>query len=323
MRAATPNAILRGLGRALASPKLVFWLWLAGLLAALPGAVMITDSIHSSLGDSLVADELTDGFDLGWFGEYRHAARGIERTLAPSLVGAGAFFDNLEAWFSGEMFTGSRALLAMGIGFALVWALLLGGVLEQLHRPAPVLALDRFLASGGRYFARFVRLAALGAGLYYLVYKLARSLFPWIERATRDVTVEKSVLTYNLLGALLVVFLLLAVRTALDYGKIAIVADGRRSAVLALVAGLRFVLFHPLATLGAVLAYALLGAAALALYTLVAPGAGQSTWLALAVALVVSQAFLAAKLGLRVALLATEVELYRGASRRRTLRTPL
>lgn len=318
----TVVAAFSGLGRALASPKLLLWLWLANLLAALPAAVLIGDSIHDSIGASRVDEALREGFDLIWWSEYREQAQGLERTFEPSHSGPGAFFANLDAWFSGSLFELPPAAVAMGVGWALLWVLLLGGVLEQYVRPSPAVALERFLGAGGRYFLRFVRLLLVAAPLYYGVYRLAGVLFPWVERASREVTEEKVVLVRYLGAAALVVGLLVLVRMIFDFAKISIVSQERRSALLAALEGLGFVLRHPIRTFGLAAIFGLLGAAGLAVFSLVAPGAGQTDWTALAGALLLGQLALIGRLLLRCAWLAGEVALYEKPGRE-TLPRPL
>ena len=51
---------------------------------------MIGESIERSVDGSLVHENLRDGFDTGWYDEYRDEAKGIERTFRPTVVGAGA-----------------------------------------------------------------------------------------------------------------------------------------------------------------------------------------------------------------------------------------
>ena len=316
------RAAWRGIGRALASPKLLLWLWAANLLAALPAAVVVEEAIHREIGASRVEERLRDGFDMAWYGEYRHRARGLEDSFTPTHSGPGAFFANLDHWLRGDLLELPPALVATGVAWALLWVLLLGGVLEQWVRPAPRLELGRFLSAAGRYFFRLLRLAALTVGLYYGVYRLARALFPRLEELTQTATRESTVLAAYLAGAAVVVALLALVRTIADYAKIALVGEERRSSLFALLAGARFVLLPPVRTGGVALLFGLAAAAALAAYALVAPGAGAADAGALAAAVGIGQLYLVVKLLLRLGLLGAEVTVYQGAARD-TLPPPL
>ncbi len=187
------------------------------------------------------------------------------------------------------------------------------GPTRSRGRPHEPPALDRFFAAGGRYFPRFLGLALISGVAYFLIYRLGRRLYGWIEAASRDVTVEKTVFVRVLLASALVVALLAAVRMVFDYAKIATVLEGRRNPFRIAWDGLRFVLSHPLETLGVVLGFAVLGALLFVLYLQLAPGAGQSTLFAVALAFLVSQLYLLARLVVRLGLLAGQMSLYRSA----------
>ena len=154
------EAAFRGLGKVLGSPSVVLCLWLASIVVALPAAAVVAESIRDSVGGSLVGDELRDGFDMGWFGEYQAEARGIETTFTPTVVGAGAFFNNVDAWLNGSLFETHVGLLGLGVLYGLVWSLCLGGVLHRYGEAGGLFRLSEFLSQGGTYFFRFVRLAA-------------------------------------------------------------------------------------------------------------------------------------------------------------------
>ena len=310
-------ATREGVVRAARSPGLVAMLWAANLLAVLPFAAVLADSIHKDVADRPVAHRLEAGFDADWMGEHGAAARGFEASFDPGIVGAGAFLRNLEAWWSGRLFTepsGGWGLLAAGLAFALLWIFLLGGVLQRLAGPGTGVrgAEAGFAAACGRYFFRFLRLALLAAPLYLLVYWLSRTGFGALEEAMRDVTSERTALLWSAGGALATVLLLTLVKVIFDYGKIAVVVDGRGSALAAAWAGARFVASRPLATLVLYWSFALAALLLLWAYAAVAPQAGPGSWPGVVLALLLGQLALAARVGLRLAVLGGEIALYRG-----------
>ncbi len=308
------QVIRKGLRQAVAVPRVLFLLWLVNVLFAVPVTLMIRDSLADSFGSSLVARNMRDGFDLGWHAEFESKAGDLEKTFRPTLTGPGPMLDNLEAWWSGGIVGDTYpGIVGLGLGYAVLWAFLLGGVLDRLARPGEPPALDRFFAAGGRYFPRFFGLALLSGAAYFLIYLLGGRLYRWIEAASRDVTVEKTVFVRVLAASALVVALLAFVRMVFDYAKIATVLEGRRNVLVIAWEGLCFVLSRPFKTCGVVLGFALLGAALFGLHLWLAPGAGQSTFFAVALAFLVSQIYLAARLTLRLALLAGQMSLYRSA----------
>ncbi len=304
------RAISDGLWQAVAAPRVLLLLWLVNVLFALPVSLMIREALADSFGKSLVSRQMRDGFDLGWHAEFESRAGGFESTFGPTVSGPGPVYGNLESWWSGELFTAYPPLVGLGVGYAVLWALLLGGVLDHLARPGGKLTLERFFMAGGKYFTRFLGLLAISGVLYFLIYRLGLALYGWIEAASRDVTVEKTVYTRVLLASALIVSLLAVVRMIFDYAKIATVAEDRRNILGSAWAGLRFVLRHPLATLGVMVGFAVLGGSLFALYAWLAPGAGQSTLATVIAAFLFSQLYLVTRLAVRVGLLSGEMGLY-------------
>jgi hypothetical protein len=304
------KALIKGFWRVVSSPGLILWLWFINMAVALPLAWVVSTSIQSSLGDSLVADKLRDGFDMGWFGEFEAQAKGLETTFTPTLSGAGAFYSNLEAWLSGKIFGQIPLLLGVGVLYGLVWALFLGGVLDRYARTEGMFNLNRFFSSGGRFFFRFVRLAVLSGVFYYFVYRFAGWIFGWIEASTIDVTWERTIIFYTLLAAVLVAFLLTFVNMVFDYAKISAFKEDRRSMFLAALHGFKLVFSNPVKTMGLYYVLVGLGVVLLAFYASIAPGAGQTTTSGIVAAFLVGQAFLIVRLMMRMWFYGGQMALY-------------
>jgi len=304
-------AALRGLLTALGSPRILIGLWLVNLLFALPFAWMIGESIEQSVGGSLVHQNLRTGFDTDWYGEYSDEARGIETTFKPTLTGGGAIFHNLEAWLSGKLFTEYPALVGAGIVYALLWAFLMGGLLDRYARPAEKAVRARFAQAGGLYFFRFVRLALISAVLYYLVFRLHGWMFEWLESATRDVTRERTVLWASLGVYLLTASLLTLVHMSFAYAKIATVVENRKVMLLAALRGVGFVFSFPGKAFGLYYGLIAVSGVTLVIYTLIAPGAGQSNLFTIVVAFLIGQIYLVAKLVVRLTLYAGQTHLFK------------
>lgn len=313
------SAIRAGLVRSFGAPRLILTLWGVNLVLALPLALVLGASIHASTRDSLVSDELVRGFDTVWHSEYEDAVRGgLGDTLDPAIVGVGAFLQNLEAWWSGRVFSspGFSGILAVGVVYALLWAFLLGGVLQRFARPEGFegqVFSQTFFGNCGRFFFRFVRLAFFSGLLYLGIYALARAGFRGLQRWTRDVTAETTVLVWVLVGAGVVVGLLILVRLIFDLAKVMAVLEDRHGMLITLGAAVRCFAGRPVTFLGLYGALALLWLLALAVYALVAPTAGPASWLGVLLAFLLAQALLATKIGLRLSLLAGEMAVYREA----------
>ena len=294
----------------LKSPLLVLTLWVTTLLVTLPLAVVMEDTLRADIGASQVQDDMRGGLDLGWLEEFHYRNQGLAQSLTPGRVGSVLAFENLELGFSGGWWTENRQVAATGGLFLLVWILIQGGAISHLTRPESKLSLGEFLGRSGSFFFRFVRIAVIVGSGYYGVYRLALWLFPAIERWTRDVTVEKTVLGYNLAGAVGIVLLMAFLHMVAEYAKIATVTDDRRSMIIAVGHAFRQVVKHPLQAFGlmGLLLMALLvlqGALFLAM-----PDARHSGIPVLLLSFLIGQGYLLMRSALRVARFSSEIELY-------------
>jgi hypothetical protein len=308
------KALASGIRRLAAAPGMLLFVWLVNLLIALPAAVVLEEAIHRSAGGSLARESLRAGFDTGWHGEFKAEAEGLAATFEPYQLGVGAWLDVVDRWWSGRLFAQDKELLAIGLLFGLVWLFLLGGVLERFWQPYSQRGIGELLAAGGRRFFPFLRVTLIAAPLYYGLFRLAGWFFPWLERMTRDLTRETTVLALNLIAAGLVVLLLALLGMVTDYARISMVVAGRKSALAALAEGLSFVARRPFAAPGLVIVFTAAMLGLFALYASAAPGAAETSPLGILGVLVVGQVFLLARLALRLGLMAAELALYEGGS---------
>jgi hypothetical protein len=304
------TAMTQGLRRAWRAPALLIGLWLLNVVVALPAAVVLSHTMEQSIGTSLFHQTLRDGFDADWYAEFSIEEDGLADTFRPSLLGAGPIYDNLDAWWSGRIFTSFPPLLWIGGAYVLLWLFLLGGVLNAFAAPEGPRYREGFAAACGRNFGRFLQLALCSGLIYYWIFLLSGWLFEQLAEASRQVTEERTIFYATLAIATLIVLLLHLVRMVFDYAKIAVAVDGA-SAPRAILRALRFVGRYPGRTLGVYAGLGGLAAVAFVLYALIAPGAGQSTFLTIAFAFALSQVYLVLRLGLRLSLLASEVALFR------------
>ena len=305
------RAWLEGLRAGASRPGLVLLIWFANLAVALPAGWVLAESLRESIGSSLVHEKLRDGFDMGWYGEFRADAQGLEGTFTPAHTGIGAILPNLEGWATGRLFDQPRPVLGLAVAFLLVWTLICGGVIERLARISNAPRAGGIFQHGGRFFLRFLRLGLLSVPLYWLVYRLHRWLFNRLSDLLRDVTTESTALLYTGVVVLFTATLLVLVHVCFDYARIVTVIEDRRSMLLAALRGIGFVLSHPRATLGLYLMMAVVSLTALLIYAFVAPGIAQTGAVSVLFAFAVSQLFLMVKTAIRVSLLAAELQLYR------------
>ncbi len=303
-----PTALLSGFRRVFAAPAVLASTYFVTLAAAVPFALVVRNSLQGHLGASLMADSAEGGVNWDWWQEFSSQATGIDTTFTPSVIGFAAPLDNLSAFL--DRSARPTAIVLAAAVFGAVWLFLWGGVLDRYAR-ARATRSHGFFAACGVFFFRFLRLGLMAAILYWALLGPAHD---WVfgtiyTRATRNVTVERTVFFWR--AGLYAVFglALIVVNMIIDYSKIRAVVEDRRSMVGALIAATRFVLRHPGKTLSLYLVNGLLFVSLLVLYALVAPGAGGGG-LDIWSAFVIGQAYVLGRLFLRLVFAASQTSLF-------------
>lgn len=286
---------------------------LAGVLAltfllALPLGLVLRGLLSQSLGASLAAETAAAGVNADWWQTFSSEASGVAVTFTPRIIGFGAVLSNLGAVLDAQ----PQALVVTGAAAAylLLWTFLVGGILDRYARNRPTRT-AAFFSACGVYFFRFLRLALFAAAGYLILFGiLHRWLFdvfyPW---ATHNWTVERNAFVLRL--ALYLVFggALVAFNLLLDYAKVRAVVEDRRSVIGSLLAAFRFIRRNPARTAGLYLADSLAFVGVIALYGIVVPGAGSAGW-SMWIAFAVSEAYLLARLWVKLVFYASEVSLF-------------
>jgi hypothetical protein len=302
------NAVRDGIERVRRAPAVLLGVLALTFLLALPLGLVVRGMIAESLGASLAADTAASGVNSEWWDSFLSQASGLGATFTPKIIGVGGVASNLSAVLDAE----PQALVIMCAAgaYLLLWTFLVGGILDRYARNRPTRT-AAFFSACGVYFFRFLRLAVFAALGYWFLFGALHGwlfdvLYPW---ATHDWTVERSAFflrmgLYAVFGGALVAFNLW-----LDYAKVRAVVEDRHSMIGALVAALRFIRRHPGQTIGLYLVDALLCVIVIGVYLAVVPGAGSTGWsMWLGVAL--SEAYLLARLWVKLLFCASEVSLF-------------
>jgi hypothetical protein len=309
------NSFTAGLKRVFHTPALACWIYLALIVLAFPLTAVMRNILRESIGSSLVHQNLRQGFDLDWYGEFAAGHSGMAKTFGPSVVGILPMLGNLEKLLDGMILETDGTLLAAGALFLLVWAFFGGGIIRRYARPDEPFERSVLFANSARYCFRFLRLLVISVVVYLALARwLAGPLFSWVERMTRDVTVEKTAMLYTALAYAIFVLILIFVSMALDYAKIAMVTENRKSALLALLRGFGFILSHPFRCSGLYLALLLVGGLWLFAYDWIAPGPNQSSYSGVLLIFAAGQVFLVGRLVLKLWFLAGQTLLYQSSS---------
>jgi hypothetical protein len=319
-RYAQSGAVLKdGYTRVEQAPAVLLGAWLVLLLTALPFALSLGGTITQDLGSSTAAGQAAAGVNMEWWQEfnYRHPEHASFR---PSIIAGAAPLANASAWLDNHR---SGAPLGAASLYLLAWAFLLGGTIDRYARRRR-LGAAAFFASCGVYFWRFLRLGVLAAVVYVFLFGslhhwLFGLFYPWV---TRNLDVERTAFAWRV--ALYVVFLLPlgAAMLLFDYAKVRLVVEDRRSATGAVVAAARFLRRHPAGAIGLFLANVCLFVLVTLVYVAFAPGAQHGPRLGVALTLVAGQAYLLARLVVKMGFYATAVAYFEDRLAHRAFTAP-
>ncbi|MFN8061165.1 MAG: hypothetical protein U0Q12_18540 [Vicinamibacterales bacterium] len=297
-----------GCRRVRRAPALVLGLYGALVLVALPAAFALRGLLAAHLGDSLAADRAADGVNLDWWNEFAAQAVGVGATFSPAIIGFGGTLKNLSDIVDGVKPAPIVAMLA--VVYLGVLTFLSGGVIDRLARERAVLDYGFFAACGG-HALRLLRLNAMVLSVFWWV------VVPWhgllfdtmLPMVTRDLTQERVAFAWRLLAYAAVGVPAVAVGLVADYARIRLVVEDRLSAVGALLAGGRFVRRRIGRALSIYLVNALAFVVLLAIWAMVAPGAGRSG-LSLWTGFGVAQAYVVSRLVLRLVCIASQLSFF-------------
>jgi len=275
---------------------------------ALPFAMLVRDQIAGQLGSSLAAGAVADAVDNDWWSEFTAQATGLGTTFTPSIIGFASTLDSLSRVLDARY--PPAALMWLLGGYLALWTFLSGGIIDRYARQRPTHA-HGFFSASGRSFFRLARLTAFGGLLYWVLFKYVH---PWLfldlfRDVTRGLGVERTAFAWRLLFYLVFGVVLLKINIVLDYARIRLVVEDRRSALGAIRASIRFLWLHPL---DATALYALDSVGfvlLLALWWVAAPGVygtGLMMWLAFAA----GQLYLLARLAIKLHFLASQTSLF-------------
>lgn len=299
--------LIDGYTRVSAAPAVLAGVWLVLLLTALPFAIALGGAIEADLGSSAAAAPAAHGVNMDWWQEFlfRHPEHGSFR---PSIIGGAVPLANISAWIDNR---DGVAPLGAAAAYLASWAFLLGGILDRYARRRRLGAAG-FFAACGVYFWRFLRLGVMAAVFYLFLfgslhYWLFDLFYPWV---TRDLDVERTAFLWRValyacflvpLGAALLLF---------DYAKVRLVVEDRRSAVGAVVAAARLIGRHPAGAIGLFSINTVLYVLVTLAYVVLAPGARHGAGLGVALTLLAGQAYLLARLYVKLGFYATAIAFF-------------
>jgi len=301
---------------------LVVLVLVTNLAFALVLALPLAFELEHELAHRGASSAMMYGFDFDWWSQWSERQQGPETALAPDLLGNGFALRNLEllarGWLPAGLFAwraGSpgvdASVLALGVLYLVLQAFLAGGILSVFRRPRGGWTLRGLVHGCGFYFGRMVRLSLVALAAAGVVFAVNLPLARLADRLAREAVSERTalVLTLGRYGLLLVALLL--VHMVVSHARVLVVREERLSAVLAVLSSLAFCARRFVAASGQYVCLVLLGFGLLALFALVDSWLDVVGYRTQLVALVLFEAFVAARISLRLWLLASQLELQR------------
>jgi len=301
-------AWLDGVRRVNRAPAIIIGVWALTMLVSLPLAFALRGMLAQHLGGSLAADSAVSGVNYDWMQEFGEQASGIGTTFKPTIIGFGAVLDNL----SGFLDATPRPIAIAGAAsvYVVLWIFVAGGILDRYARDRATRAFGFFSGAGG-FFFRFLRLAVAQGIVYAVLFgALHPRLFDSVyTRLTREMTQERNVFAVRVVLYLVFGAIVAAGTMLFDYAKVRAVVEDRRSMLGAITAAAGFIGRNAGATALLFLLNFVAFVATLAVYALVAPGAGGSglrMWLGFGL----GQIYVLARLWIKLTFWASETALF-------------
>ena len=304
-------AFREGIRRVNGAPMVVAGMFAVTLFVTLPLSYALRGMIAAHLGASLAADRAASGTNYDWWQEFSAQASGLGTTFVPSIAGFGAVLDNLSGFLDHTPMAATIA--GVTAAWLVLWSFLAGGIIDRLARARRTRS-HGFFGACGMHFWRLLRLGVVAWLTYGFLFGYVHAwifakAYPWL---TRDIAVERTAFALRIAGYVVFGAFLVLCNLVLDYARVRIVVEDRRSALGAILAGGRFVRRHARGTAGLYLLNAAAFVLLVALYALLAPGTpryGLSMWLVFGL----GELYILARHYLKLLFYASETVFFQGA----------
>jgi len=292
--------------------RMVLLLFVINLLFSMILAFPMYSSLKSSFGQSLVGENMAEGFDYLWWGEFMDSAKGLETTLSPSIIGKGAILNNLENLIQFRFFDLPSVIIILGILYVLLHTFLAGGILSIFMKETPRFSMKEFFNGAGTYFIRFFLLMLISWVFFFFIGSFLGGQFNRIiNNVSKNSLSEVTPFYLGLLFSATIFFLLLFIQMVFDYGRIKIVLEDSRNVLRSASEAFVFVFKHLGSTLGLYYLIFLVNVVITLIYVLLKGLIPQSALLTVFIAFLIQQVFIFAIIWLRCWLYSSQMELYR------------
>ena len=299
------HALSGGLRDVFRAPALILAAVVAMLVMAVPFGMTVGARVQQSLAHRQPVAHGATEIDAEWWQQFSRHADGLAVTFTPSILGFAAPLDNLSSLLDGRR---RPLILLVPVAIAMVgWAFIWGAALDRFAHGRRT----GMWRAGTRMLVPYVVISGLAAAVVVLLYYTAHPLLFRVlgDRVAMSIADERLAFGFRLLLYMLFGSLLVAVSIIADYARVALVLSSRPKPIIAIAESWRFARDHATAACGLHLAAGGLSVLVLVAYAAIeiAGGVHVGGWRGIAIA----QAYLVARIVVRLAFAASELRLYR------------
>jgi hypothetical protein len=318
------RALLDGLRAVRRNWGLVAAILLTNVGLALVLAVPLARTLSHDLAHRGASSAMMYGFDYDWWASWSSRQTGYATELGPDLLGSGFAFKSLDLLLQGVLplglFDRGRSDLApviLGVAalYLLLQVFLTGGLIGVFRAWRGGWTVRGLLHGSGFYFGRLFRLSLVSLVLVGVVFALNAPLARFVDDLAKEAVSERTAVALTLGRHLILFIALLLVHMLVSFAKVILVSEERLSALLAVVSSLGFCLRNFLAAAGQYAVVAAAGALLLLVFTALDARLLVVGWKSQLLALVLFEATIAARIAVRLSLLAGQVELLQARRR--------
>ena len=306
------RALGSGLRTVITAPALLIVVTTVSVLLVLPFGLVLGSQLRTALANRQPVYLGTAEIDAEWWMAFREQAEGLAATFTPAILGAAAPLDNLSAMLDGT----ARPLAILGpvVLAALVWAWLWGGLLERFRAQRRI-GVGAFWEASWRHLWTFAAISLAAAVAHLVLYFTVHALlfgpvFGWLASVADT---ERAAFLWRL--ALYAVFgaCLLAVSMMADFARVSVVVQSRRGVRQATDAAATFLREHAGSALMLYVLAGIVFGAMLGLYVTgeVYGGTRLGGWRSV----LIGQAYIVARLAMRLTLAAAGMRLFTSLQR--------
>jgi hypothetical protein len=296
--------------------NLVFAFLLAGPLAL---------QLERTLAHRGASSGMMYGFDYDWWTQWSERPRGPFSALAPDILGTGFAFRNVDLLLKGSLPAGlftqggpvslDPTVLGVGVLYLLLQVFLTGGLLGVFRAPGGGWTVRGLAHGSGFYFGRLLRVSLFALAAAGALFAVNAPFARWLDGIAREAVSERTAIALSFARHALLLLGLVLVHMVSSHAKVVVVREERLSAGLAFLSGLGFCARNFLAASGQYVVVAGLGIALLAVFGALDARLALVGWRSQLTALLLFEAFVAARIALRLGLLASQVELQQARAR--------